>query len=160
MPTGLRLQGMRLAYMRMLGHLAADPDPAARARVAAASAALGEDLAVDLKAELGLGDSLADADAAWAIGCAAFGLGYTRETAPGVVTYDHTGCALWRFFKDQGQCHCATVCLPMVERVTAGLAPSVAMTIDRSPSLEHGCRKSLRTAPPPPNAPPAYNRGV
>src|SRR5262245_22291066 len=133
LPTGLRLRGMRLAYMRMLGTLARHPDPAVRAEVATASEALGMELAEDLRRELGMGDSLADADAAWAIGCQAFGLRYARSESDGVITYDHTGCELHAFYAAKGECHCETICLPMVRSVTEGLAPSVMMTIDRMP---------------------------
>ena len=143
LPVGLRLKGLRLAYMRMLGHLARNPDPAVQTAVVDASTALGAELATDLRVELGLGDSLTDADAAWAIGCQAFGLSYTREAEGNTITYDHTGCDLWAFYASKGECHCEAVCLPMVRSVTTNLAPSVTMTVDRIPTLERGCRKSL-----------------
>gem|GEM_PF-4272216 len=135
---------MRLAYMRMLGTLARHPDPAIRAEVATASSALGVELADDLKRELGLGDSLQDADAAWAIGCQAFGLSYTRTESRNSITYDHTGCELHAFYAAKGECHCETICLPMVRSVTHALAPSVTMSIDHIPDVSLGCRKTLR----------------
>lgn len=145
LPMSLRLRGMRLAYMRMLGTLAHNPDPTIRAAVVSASTDLGIKLAADLKRELGLGDSLEDADAAWAIGCQAFGLSHTRTESDNTITYDHTGCEIHAFYAAKGECHCETICLPMVQSVTATLAPSVTIAIDRMPDVSRGCRKTLRS---------------
>lgn len=131
-----------MAYMRYLGALASDPAADHDALMRAATQ-LGVALAADLRAELELGDSVADADAAWGLGCQVLGLTHQRSVEGGRVTYDHTGCDWHQFNARQGACHCETLCLPMVRSLTATLAPSVTVTVDRVPTLERGCRKSL-----------------
>lgn len=142
LPAAFKVRGVRMAYMRYLGALASDPAADQDALVRAATQ-LGVAIAADLRAELELGDSVADADAAWGLGCQVLGLTHQRSVEGERVTYDHTGCDWHQFNARRGACHCETLCLPMVRSLTATLAPSVTVTVDRAPSLERGCRKSL-----------------
>lgn len=100
--------------------------------------------AEQMRAEVGLGSSFADAVAAWRIGSVAMGvkLRITRPDANTAV-FEHRVCPTWKFFSERNQLACEWACLPAAEALATAICPEVKMVVNRKAMLETPCIKSL-----------------
>jgi len=109
---------------------------------------LGEQDAKNMKARLGLQDTLKDSLDAWKVVGHIMGAKMVpRWVSKYRVETDHPYCPQYEAFVAQGKLYCDVVCLPYVRAVAEGVAPSVKMEVVRPANDEATCVKALVTLP-------------
>ncbi|MFW9974896.1 MAG: hypothetical protein ACFFDQ_06510 [Candidatus Thorarchaeota archaeon] len=105
---------------------------------------LGEQDAITITNQLGLGKTLKDAVDAWVL------IGHIMESKMNVTwendnraITEHPYCPQYEEFKKKGKLYCEYTCWPYVGTVGAMIAPGVKMEILRPADMNKSCRKAL-----------------
>ncbi len=107
---------------------------------------LGREDAKGMKDRLGFGETLKDSVDAWKVIGHVLGSKmsdtWISETR---VEFHHQYCPQHEAFQKEGKFYCETICLPYMESIASGIAPSVKMDVVRASDENQPCIKGLTT---------------
>lgn len=141
MPAAVKLRACRQVSGDFIAFLSAGLGAGgAIAAFREAARETGRKSGADLKRDLGLGSSFADAEIAWRIVSKASGMKFRVEPGEGRSIFRHSFCPM---LSAGGQSLCEDFCLPMVEGLTEAICPACAVEVVESAGGKTPCVKAL-----------------